>query len=305
MRPLGEGRLGRGLGALAVAVALLAVPAVALAQAGGNVSGFLVRVQGDVYLDASESADMVMVVSGDVEVHGRAGAVVVVGGTARLVDARVGRLVVVRGVAQLDGTTRVIGDVWLLSARLVQSDPATIGGSVQQGFGSPGWRFVTGEAFLALGVLGLVLLVGWVAVAVAAGPMRRAADALAGDLLGSLGAALVLFVVAPAVAVLLFFTVVGLPLSLAYLTVFLPVFALAGFTVCALRLGGWILRSGSGRPYWSVLLGGVVLAGVGLVPFVGQILVPVACALGAGALVRVAGEAEPGETGAGSGTGGD
>jgi len=288
-----------------VAVALLAVPAVALAQAAGNVSGFLVRVQGDIYLDPSESADLVMVVSGDAEVHGRAGAVVVVGGTARLVDARVGRLVVVRGVAELDGTTRVIGDVWLLSARVVQSGPAAIGGSVQQGLGSPGWRWVTGEAVLALGVLGLRLLVGWVAVGVAAGPMRRAAHALTGDLPGSLGAALVLFVVAPAVAVLLFFTVLGLPLSLTYLVVVLPLFALTGFTVSALRLGGWILRSDSGRPYWSVLLGGVVLAGVGLVPFVGQILVPAACALGAGALVRAAGEADAGEAGVGSETGGD
>ena len=286
-------------------VALLAVPVVALAQAGGNVSGLLVRVQGDLYLDASESADLVMVVNGDAEVHGRAGAVVVVGGTARLVDARVGRLVVVRGVAELDGTTRVIGDVWLLSARVVQSGPAAIGGSVQQGLGSPGWRWVTGEAVLALGVLGLMLLVGWVAVAVAAGPMRRAAEALTGDLPGSLGAALLLFVVAPAVAVLLFFTVLGLPLSLTYLVVFLPLFALAGFAVSALRLGGWILRSDSPRPYWAVLLGGVVLAGVGLVPFVGQVLVPVACALGAGALARVAGEADGGEAGLGPETGGD
>jgi hypothetical protein len=49
------------LGALAVAVALLVVPVVALAQAGGNVSGLLVRVQGDLYLDVSESADLVMV----------------------------------------------------------------------------------------------------------------------------------------------------------------------------------------------------------------------------------------------------
>jgi hypothetical protein len=305
MRPLWEGRLRRGLGALAAAVALLAVPVVALAQAGGSVSGFLVRVQGDLYLDAFESADLVMVVSGDAEVHGRAGAVVVVGGTARLVDARVGRLVVVRGVAELDGTTRVIGDVWLMSARVVQSGPAAIGGSVQQGLGSPGWRWVTGEAVLALGVLGLMLLVGWVAVAVAAGPMRRAAEALTGDLPGSLGAALLLFVVAPAVAVLLFFTVLGLPLSFTYLVVFLPLLALAGFAVSALRLGVWILRSDSGRPDWAVLLGGVVLAGVGLVPFVGQILVPAACALGAGALARVAGEAGAGEAGGVTRRGGD
>src|SRR4030067_624651 len=106
------------------------------------------------------------------------------------------------------------------------------------------------------------------------GAMRPAAHARTADLPGSLGAALVLFVVAPAVAVLLFFTVLGLPLSLTYLVVLLPLFALAGFTVSPLRLGGWILRSDSGRPYWSVLLGGVVLAGGGLVPFVRPIPVP-------------------------------
>jgi len=285
----------RGLGALAVAATLLAVPAVALAQAGGSTSGFLVRVQGDLFIDTNESADLVVVVSGDAEVHGRAGAVVVIGGNARLVDARVGRLVVVRGAAELAGSTRVDGDVWLLSAGVVQSGGAAVAGSVQPGLGSLGWKWVTGEIVLALGVLGLMLLVGWLAVAVGAGTMRRAAAALTGDFPGSLGAALLLFVVAPAAAALLFFTVLGLPLSLAYLVVFLPLLALVGCAVSALRLGQWILRSDSPRPYWAVLLGGVVLAAAGLVPFAGQILLPAACALGAGALASVAREAYKGE----------
>jgi len=288
-----------------VTAALLAVPAVAVAQAGGSVSGFLVRVQGDLYVDSSESADLVMVVSGDAEVHGRAGAVVVIGGTARVVDARVGRLVVVRGAAELEGTTRVVGDVWLLSAHIARSGSASIGGSVQQGFGSPGWHWVTGETVLALGVLGLVLLVGWLAVGVGAEPMGRAAGALAEDLPGSLGAALVLFVLGPAMALLLFFTVLGLPLSLAYLVVFLPLLVLAGFSVSALWLGRWILRLDRARPYWAVLLGSLVLAAAGLVPFVGQVLVPAACALGAGALASVALKGYEGEGGSASATGGD
>jgi hypothetical protein len=295
MRRAGDGAVWRGLGALVVAAILLAVPAVALAQAGGSTSGFLVRVQGDLFLDTNESADLVVVVSGDAQVHGRAGAVVVIGGNARLVDARVGRLVVVRGEAELAGSTRVAGDVWLLSAGVVQSGGAAVAGSVQSGFGSLGWKWVTGEIVLALGVLGLMLLMGWLAVAVGAGTMRRAAAALTGDLPGSLGAALLLFVVAPAAAALLFFTVLGLPLSLAYLVVLLPLLALVGFAVSALRLGQWILRSDSPRPYGAVLLGGVVLAAVGLVPFAGQILLPAACALGAGALTSVARAAYKGE----------
>jgi hypothetical protein len=291
------------MGALAVVAVLVAVPAVALAQSGGSVSGLLVRVQGDLVLDAGESADLVMVVSGDAEVRGRAGAVVVVGGTAHLVDARVGRLVVVRGTADLSGTTAVGGDVWLLSAHLERAAGVTIGGSVQQGFGNLGWRWLAEEARLAMGMLAVVLLAGWLAVAVGAGTMRRAGEALTGDLPGSLGAALLLFVVAPAVAVLLFFTVVGIPVSLAYLVVGLPVLALAGFSVCALRLGRWMLRSDPPRPYWAMLLGGVVLAVAGLVPYAGQVLVPAACALGGGALAftayrafeRKAGEVEAAE----------
>jgi len=288
-----------------VAAVLLAVPAVALAQSGGSVSGLLVRVQGDLVLDADESADLVAVISGDADVRGRAGVVVVIGGTARLVDARVGRLVVVRGTADLGGTTAVDGDVWLLSAHLERDPRATIGGSVQHGFGDLGWRWLAGEAVLAVGMLALVLFGGWLAVAVAAGTMRRAGEALTDDLAGSLGATLLLFVVAPAVAVLLFFTVVGVPLSLTYLVVVLPLLALAGFSVSALRLGQWMLRSDSPRPYGAVLLGGVVLAAVGLVPFAGQVLVAAACALGAGALAVVAREAYEGEAGGAPAIGGD
>ena len=96
-----KGRLvRRGLAAACLVAALVAVPGAASAQ-GGGVSGLLVRVQGDVTVDAGESADLVVVVSGDAEVRGRAAAVVVVGGTARLSGARVGHLVVVRGVAEL------------------------------------------------------------------------------------------------------------------------------------------------------------------------------------------------------------
>ncbi len=288
-----------------MAAVLLAVPAVALAQSGGSVSGLLVRVQGDLVLDADESADLVAVISGDADVRGRAGVVVVIGGTARLVDARVGRLVVVRGTADLGGTTAVDGDVWLLSAHLERDPRATIGGSVQHGFGDLGWRWLAGEAVLAVGMLALVLFGGWLAVAVAAGTMRRAGEALTDDLPGSLGATLLLFVVAPAVAVLLFFTVVGVPLSLTYLVVVLPLLALAGFSVSALRLGQWMLRSDSPRPYGAVLLGGVVLAAVGLVPFAGQVLVSAACALGAGALAVVAREAYEGEAGGTPAIGGD
>jgi hypothetical protein len=277
------------------AVAFLAFVPAASALSVGSVSGLLVRVQGDVVVGEQESADLVVVVSGDAEVRGRAGVVVVVGGAARLVDARVGRLVVVRGTADLSGGSSVLGDVWLVGARLERAPGAAIGGSVRPGFGFPGWRWLVEEPVLAAGVLGLVLLAGWLAVAAGAGSMRRAAGALTSDLPASLGAALLLFAVGPGVAALLFFTVVGLPLSLVYLVVALPALGLLGFAVAALRLGEWLLPSGSPRPYGAVLLGTVVLAAAGLLPFVGQVLVPLACALGGGALALTARRAYQGD----------
>jgi len=273
------------MAALAASALLLAAPA-ASALAPGTVSGLLVRVQGDVAVGEGESADLVVVVSGDAEIEGRAGTVVVVGGTARLADARVGRLVVVRGSAVLGGGSAVLGDVWLVSAGLEQAPGATIGGAVRPGFGFPGWRWLVDEPGLAVGALGLVLLAGWLAVAAGPGAMRGAAGALTSDPLGSLGAALLLFLVGPAAAVLLFFTVVGLPLSLVYLVVAVPALGLLGLGVAALSLGERLLRSAAARPYPAVLLGTVVLVAVGLIPYVGQVLVPLAAVLGGGALAR-------------------
>jgi hypothetical protein len=282
------------MAALVVAAVLLAVPA-ASALSGDSASGFLVRVQGDVFLDERESADLVVVLSGDADVRGRAAVVVVMGGTARLSDARVGRLVVVRGTADLSGATVVLGDVWLVSARLQQAIGPRIGGAVRSGFGLPAWRWLVEEPVLAVGVLGLVLLVGCAAAAAGAETMRRAGQALTADLPGSVGLALLLFLVAPVVAILAFFTVVGLPMALVYLVVALPALGLLGFSVAALRLGQWLFRSGARRPYGAVVLGSVVLAAVGLIPFVGQVLVPLACILGGGALALVARRAYGGD----------
>lgn len=274
----------RGILVLGLASLLGAVPLVASAAGGGDVSGLMLRVQGDLLVEADESADLAVVISGDAEVMGRVGTLVVIGGTARLENARVGRLVVIRGTAELTGATRVTADVWLLSARLQESPDSRVGGSVRPVFGFPAWRLAVEEPRLAVGLLLLVLAAGWVAVAVGAATMQRAAGALSGDLPAALGVALLLFVLAPALALMLFFSVVGLPLSIAYLAVFLPALALAGFCVAGLLLGSWVLRSSSPRPYGAMLVGVLGLAAAGLIPYAGQVVAAAACALGAGAL---------------------
>jgi hypothetical protein len=278
----------RILAAIALAAALAAVPGIAAAQSGG-VSGLLVRVQGDVLVGAGESADLVVVVSGDAEVRGRAAAVVVVGGTARLAGARVGHLVVVRGTAVLDRGTVVEGDVWLAWARLDQAPGATVEGTVRRGVARFGWGWLAISPLLSVGLGLLAAGAGLLAVALAPRRTKQAAANLTGDFLGALTWALVLFAVMPALAMLAFFTVVGLPAALVVLALVLPVLFLAGFAVAGLRLGMWVLRSRGERPYGAAALGCALLLATGLIPVAGLILVAVAAALGSGALARTFG----------------
>ena len=119
---------------------------------GGGVSGLLVRVQGDVVVGAGESADLVLVVSGDADVRGRAAAVVVVGGTARLTGARVGHLVVMRGAPELERGTVVEGDVWLTWAGLDQAPGARVEGAVHRGVARFGWGWLAVSPLLSVGL---------------------------------------------------------------------------------------------------------------------------------------------------------
>ncbi|MFH1329877.1 MAG: hypothetical protein ABIJ48_04390 [Actinomycetota bacterium] len=269
--------------AVVLAGALLVVPAAALAR-GPGASGLLVRVQGDLSVDADEMADLVVVVSGDALIRGRAAALVVVGGTARISGARVGHLVVIRGTAELGRGAVVTGDVWLVSARLEQAAGAAVEGAVHRGVGRSGWGWLAISPLLSLGLLALVLATGLLAVAIGSGTLRRAGEVLTADVLGTLGSTLILFLVVPTAAVLAFFTVVGTPAALTTLVVVLPLLALAGFTVSALRLGRWMLRSTALRPYGAVVVGSMVLLAAGLVPVAGQLLVLAGGAFGAGAL---------------------
>jgi hypothetical protein len=142
---------------------------------------------------------------------------------------------------------------------------------------------------LSVGLAVLVVGVALLAVALGAGRMRRAVAGLTGDAWGALAWALVLFLVVPGAAALAYFTVVGLPASLVVLGLLLPLAGLAGFAVAGLRLGTWVLRSRTVRPYGAAALGSALLLAVGLVPVAGQVLVVVAAALGAGALARTFG----------------
>ena len=240
-------------------------------------------------VDAGESADLVLVISGDAEIRGRAAAVVVVGGTARLTGARVGHLVVVRGTAVLERGTVVEGDVWLTWARLDQAPGAKVEGAVHRGVARFGWGWLAISPLLSVGLAVLGMAAALLAVALAPRRLQQAGAGLTGDFWGAVTWALVLFAAVPGLALLAFFTVVGLPAAVVVLGWLLPVLVLAGFAVAGLRLGTWALHSRAERPYGAAALGSALLLAAALLPVAGPILVLLAAALGAGALARTFG----------------
>jgi hypothetical protein len=115
--------------------------------------------------------------------------------------------------------------------------------------------------------LGLLVMLGWLFVAVGRGPVQRIADRAAAEpvkagLVGVLVEVLFLPILV-VVIVLLAISIIGIPLlalvPLALLALVLVL--IAGFTAMALRTGQWIGGLGSNRPeaYTAVAIGTIVL----------------------------------------------
>ena len=81
-------------------------------------------------------------------------------------------------------------------------------------------------------------------------------------------------------------TIVGAPIGLGALLLVLPALAFLGWIVAAIWIGDWILGRSGGpraeRPYAAAVVGVLVLALAGIVPFVSAI----ATLFGFGALLR-------------------
>jgi hypothetical protein len=143
-------------------------------------------------------------------------------------------------------------------------------------------------AWLGMTLLFLVVAFGWAAVS-----GRQLSD-VAG-LLGArpglaVGAAVIFWIVVPFVAVVVLFTVIGIPIGIALLLVVLPLLWGLGYVTTGTRLGFFFsdLRHTTpnlAHPYQEAALGVAIFQLIGLIPVVGGIVVAVAGLLGAGAIV--------------------
>lgn len=281
----------RSVTVIALIIAVLAIPAAALAQADDAEEGVLVRVKGDAAVTASDDIGVVVVVRGNLVVEGSATTVVVVDGTVDVVGGRIDTLVVVRGEAVLTQGATVTGDVWLTDSTISQSDDSSVEGSVRRGFRGT-WvagLWIVGLV-LGIGLAVLTVLGALVFAAVAPNVARRAGSAIRGDLGRVLLAGAIFWIVLPLLAGLLLITLIGIPTSLTVWFAVMPIFAFLGYIVIGILLGELIVArdGGEGHPYLAAFVGTVVLVLVGIIPGLGWVVGMLASLLGGSALALLA-----------------
>lgn len=272
----------------------------------GTVNGDVTAFSGDIHVEGQVNGDLTAfggnvritgTVSGDVDAAG--GNVVVaedarVGGQLEaaagnvIIDGEVGEDARVGAGTITLGPSAVVGGDFVYDGDLDRAESARIAGEVRQessvgidlGFTGPlvpnwvGWMY----GFLVNLVLGAVALLVF--------PRFSAgiADRATANPLRSGGAGLLLFVGIPILLVLLFISLIGIPLGLLGILVY-ALLLWFGYVYGAFAVGTWALGVADAGGRWLALFVGLLIAGVvGFVPILGGIVQFLVLLLGLGAL---------------------
>ena len=257
------------------------------APPGGDV---VARVNGDLVIGPNETVDNAIGFNSRVTVDGTVlDQLTVIGGSATVNGTVGGELQVVNGTLQL-GPKAQVGEVVLTNSTISED----AGASVDRGVSNTPTRSLSavGRIFSTLWWFGVTLLALLAAVAVAffAPTLSRlAGQSLTREIGGTLGASAILWIGLPLLGLLLIFTIVGVPVSLAIWFGLMPLLWLVGFAVSSIRVGDEIAARVNpsvlnGSPVGPAILGVLVLRLIGLVPVIGGLVVFLAGILGAGAL---------------------
>jgi hypothetical protein len=270
----------------------LGAPAALAAEPFADTGRVLVSINGPVDIPAGDRLDALVVLGGDARVSGDVRTIVVAGGTATLAGATVETLAVLDGSADLQAGTTVQGDVRTLDGTVTRQSGAAVWGSVKTldaDLAALGVLLIPAFILLFLG-LGLAAVAAALLVAAFGARQVREAESLIRREPGQVIVAGIVGTVAlPLLAIALIATVVGAPIGFALLFVLLPAVAFLAWIVAAIWIGDWLVARMRGaaeaeRPYVAAVLGVIVLAVAGLLPFVTAI----ATLFGFGALLLAA-----------------
>jgi hypothetical protein len=245
-----------------------------------------VVITGDVVVERGQTLDDVVVINGHVIVRGRVtGDLVAVSAPVRLNGPVEGDVVAVADRVTIGPGGRIDGDLVYGDKEPVITVPGAVRGDTEKF----DWADVSGPfrafaARLALWVAMTVstLLLGLALLWLAPRALEAAREIARTRTGAAIGMGLATFFGLPALAVLLFITIVGIPLAIAVLLAVLPAYAI-GYTTSAWLLGRAIVTPPRGRVA-AFLAGWAILRVIALIPWVGGLAWFAATVFGLGAL---------------------
>ena len=201
---------------------LALLPSVILA-ADGDRRGFILRVDGDVTLARGESVGSVVVINGDAHIDGSVrDALVVVKGTATITGSVDQSVTVVDGTLNLRSGSSV-KDVNLVRSDLNRDEGAAVSGAIHRRENivfRGAWLLFS--VVLWAGTTIAVIVTGLVFAASGGHQLRTSARSLTESAVSTIVAAFALWIGAAVLGVVLFVTVVGIPLGIGLLLFVLP-----------------------------------------------------------------------------------
>ncbi len=286
----------RSFGVAAIAclgLVFLASGAIAQDDDGPDTDDQIV-LTGRLVVPEGETVQSAVIFNGNAAIDGTVSDVLVVFNGHTEITGTVGQDVVVfNGAVVLRSGARVGGDVISRQPPLIE-EGATVGGSVDDL--ETRWDFwnltFVGRLAWWLGFTVSTLVLGLVLLLLAPGLDPASIRALRDRLGATIGFGALWFLVLPILAVLLFVTIVAIPLGLFLLLALALVYTI-GYVVGALALGRLFVKVPSSR-FVAFLAGWGALRVLALVPFLGGLAWLVGAVLGLGTL-WVAARAKPSE----------
>jgi len=264
------------IAASAALLLLLFAPAAFAAEPATVTSDLIIATNGTLEVPAGQQVDTVIALDSNSTIAGDVDLLIVGGGRATVTGATVESIFVTGGTVDLQAGTTVTGDVRTLDGTVTQQAGATVEGSIQSLDDD-----LAAMAILLIPVF-MVLFLGFGVAAIVAGLLVaafgarqvREVEALIEQKPGhALVAGIAGSILLPLAAILLMVTIVGAPVGFGLLFIVLPALAFLGWIVAAIWLGDWLVGRMRGsrepeRPYLAAVLGIIVLAIAGLLPFV-------------------------------------
>ncbi|CCF84908.1 RDD domain-containing protein [Nitrolancea hollandica] len=278
---------------LLLSLTLALLPMAAGAQGPEAIGDVIVRYNGPLRIGPGETVPNALVVNQDATIDGTVrGSFGVIDGNATISGRVDGSTTVVNGRLDL-GQGAQVSDVNLVNSTLNRAPGAIVNGEIRSQTGIlTAAQQRTVSFFFWLGTTLAVIVAGLIFAAVGGRQLTGAGRLMVEQPAGTVIAALIVSIGLPLLAFLAFVTLIGIPVGFTLLFLLGALWFL-GFLVSGALLGAALVSRvrPRGEPlnlYLAVVIGLLVLEVVGLIPFIGFVIMTLAGFLGSGALALLA-----------------